>query len=726
MVLRWILYVILLAWSEVSTGVVRIESSELSRLCCKHLDDPVLLLSCTNETIYTSSVGIISQIPYMSGKQGPRLMIGILSRSTSEIVQYAAYSHFAQASYASHRNYAMLPLLPDSEEQDYEYFRKLVPILYALNRTDLAFHCDYLVWMDADAIFLDFSFRIEKMVARHPRAHIIMSADVSTTGNTGVMIIRNSIWSKKFIQDWVSQRLFQRDLTDQAGLQRILRIRRDTAGRVVFVPPNDLNSDAPAMGRQKPDDSVLHLAAESDIYRKDVFSISAYEICSSVGEADTATPKQDCSRTSSFTPATEGFLRKQLGLNRACLQHIAVESYRNISKGLFHDAVQNPATVTLQGLRKLRTAVSKYCHAIKYSNNEHETLETVYLRKVLHRLMMYLSRRLRHSLTCEIVDSSSTDSMPDLPGQILNEIRLQEEAEGLLSSAAREGNSGSAECDTLIMLQSADLPEVLKLSCETSYEYFQAIKSVDSMQLQIHKVLFTDDGLFNHVPQVFQVDRENGQGDVFDIFELRLRIASFIRDQLLEMEKSTRPTEMYLIYDLRAGLLSDIGLIRLEQGFLDDALVLLKDAIRLYELIEREFFNVAVDQRAKFNAIALYGGAQCMNKSFDSGINVLVQAITFESDHVGPHHHNLISKLTNVAICYFEKYKHMEDSYRMASPASVSEFIIETQHIEILKASRAYALRALDIIRHNQDILNGQHMKTTVEAHLIKISSYLP
>lgn len=670
------------------------------------------------------STEIINQIPYISGRHGPRLAIGILTRSTHEIFSYSAYSHFVQAAYARHRNYAMLPLLPDSNIIDYEYHRKLVPILHALNRTDMAFHCDYLVWIDADAIFLDFSFRIEELASQYPNAHIIMSADVSMSGNTGVMIIRNSRWSVKFLRDWLAQRIVSRDFTDQAGLQYLLRIRSDTKNKLVLVPPNALNSDAPAMGRQNPEDVILHLAAESNVYRQDVLSVAADAICRATEQQHYKKVKFDCPRREKTYHHSQGFLSDQLGLHRECLQYIGVHSYRNISKDLLYQIVQKPDDVTIQELRELRVTVSKYCHAIKYSNNENETLETIYLRKSLHRLLMYLSRRLRYSSTCKMIDSYGFNEGSDiLPVHILEEIRLADELDSMLPTT-QEKSIELAGCGHLIRLRVTDLSEVLKLSCEISYEYFQSLRAIDSMQPSMHDVLFIDDGLFSHFPQIFQIDRENARGDVFDVFELRLRISTFILSQIVELEKLTQSTQRNLIYDLRASLLSDIGLIRLEQGFLGDALVLFEDSNRLYQKLEEEWSAAFVDKRASFSAMSLYGGALCLNKTFDLGINFITRAINLEENHVGSHHHNLISKLTNVALCYFEKYKDIEENYPRSFSGEGGIFKLESIHIEILEKSRSFALRALDNINHNKGIPNVQHIKYTIENHLLKLSSF--
>lgn len=78
----------------------------------------------------------------------PSLRVCTLTRITPQIASYAAYSYFIQSYYASrHYGYIMLPLFSDSQHDDYEYHRKLVPILDALQDDKLS--CDFVFWMDA-------------------------------------------------------------------------------------------------------------------------------------------------------------------------------------------------------------------------------------------------------------------------------------------------------------------------------------------------------------------------------------------------------------------------------------------------------------------------------------------------------------------------------------------------------------------------------------------------
>ena len=190
--------------------------------------------------------------------------MGIVTRVTPDIHAYAAYSLFIQSVYASINNYALLPLYPDDlTTPDFKYHRKLVPLLNALNSTKLGYHFDYLVWMDADVIPLDLDLRFESIASMHPKAHVLMSADVSSVANTGVIIVRNTPWAIKFLSIWLAEESLVS--TDQQGLQIVLKriMNIKDKNKIVILPPSVLNSEAPPMGRQLNSHKILHLAAES-------------------------------------------------------------------------------------------------------------------------------------------------------------------------------------------------------------------------------------------------------------------------------------------------------------------------------------------------------------------------------------------------------------------------------------------------------------------------------
>ena len=113
--------------------------------CCNRVDtrDIIDIIACVNNSV-SAIYSNYTNDAYIST---PTLRIAVVTRSTPDIYNYTVYSYMIQALYATTQNYVMLPLWIDSDEKDYIYHRKLVPILNAMNSEDL--NADYVAWMDA-------------------------------------------------------------------------------------------------------------------------------------------------------------------------------------------------------------------------------------------------------------------------------------------------------------------------------------------------------------------------------------------------------------------------------------------------------------------------------------------------------------------------------------------------------------------------------------------------
>ena len=61
---------------------------------------------------------------------------------------------------------------------------------------------DYYMWIDADAHFCGNEYLIENYINKYEDKDFIWSADITPNINTGVFIVKNSEYSKEFIQKW--------------------------------------------------------------------------------------------------------------------------------------------------------------------------------------------------------------------------------------------------------------------------------------------------------------------------------------------------------------------------------------------------------------------------------------------------------------------------------------------------------------------------------------------
>jgi hypothetical protein len=143
----------------------------------------------------------------------------------------------------------------------------------------------------------------------YPKAHLLVSADVSAVMNSGFIIFKNSPWTLKFLKRWWEARaLSQHTVTDQMGFEYVYdKLPAEEKSRVAILSPDALNSDAPPMSRQLPHNQVLHLAAESSRLRQNVFQHGVSEVCEALKQNRQPAP--------------------QIGLHREVIRRLTETSY---------------------------------------------------------------------------------------------------------------------------------------------------------------------------------------------------------------------------------------------------------------------------------------------------------------------------------------------------------------------------------------------------------------
>lgn len=146
------------------------------KVCCNVRSSSTDLFSCVNQSVTARNVEILSDL-YTGG--GPSLSVGVVSYATDNIRDYTAFSFAVNAAYADHNRYVLRLLDGSSSSFDAgdSRWNKVKILETALHpRTGWARDLDYLLWVDADLIFLDFGLRLEKVAAKYPHAHILASA----------------------------------------------------------------------------------------------------------------------------------------------------------------------------------------------------------------------------------------------------------------------------------------------------------------------------------------------------------------------------------------------------------------------------------------------------------------------------------------------------------------------------------------------------------------------
>lgn len=219
---------------------------------------------------------------------GPQLRVGVTTYITDNIVEYAKYSIFVNIVYASRNGYMFKTLSPNntwsSSERDLRW-NKIHTLVHALDPVSgWARDMDYIVWVDADLIFVDHDIRLEQIAAEFPTAHILVCSEMHGLNriNSGSIIVKNSAWAKKFLVDWWNFGSRNKH-TDQTQFDLFFQSRHaEFAQRVKFLPSSALNSDVPISVRHLSTHPVLHLMGTSTSFRIKMFQKAAAVVCDSL------------------------------------------------------------------------------------------------------------------------------------------------------------------------------------------------------------------------------------------------------------------------------------------------------------------------------------------------------------------------------------------------------------------------------------------------------------
>ena len=168
--------------SKTKTVQQPVLSSQQIQTCCNSIDNWSSLLHCVK---LASSNNI---------KKVSESTVGIVTYASRNIQDYASYSFAINEAYAEHHRYVMHFFEINKYELTDERWSKVKILAEALDQnTGWARKLKYIVWIDADASFLDMNFKIDELAAQYPRANLLVSAENkggNSRINSGVMIFR--------------------------------------------------------------------------------------------------------------------------------------------------------------------------------------------------------------------------------------------------------------------------------------------------------------------------------------------------------------------------------------------------------------------------------------------------------------------------------------------------------------------------------------------------------
>jgi tetratricopeptide (TPR) repeat protein len=154
-----------------------------------------------------------------------------------------------------------------------------------------------------------------------------------------------------------------------ANYKRTARLNgdNDPNSKVAILPPDALNSDPPAMTKQKPYNQILHLMGEGMALRKRSFRTAWENVCNHM-ESNHSIP-----------------LKAQLGLTRKKLLQWTLEEYgREVSRLLQeYNEVSKSGGLDGAQTRKLNHVVGRFAHALEHAGGSDSdfAIATAYLRR---------------------------------------------------------------------------------------------------------------------------------------------------------------------------------------------------------------------------------------------------------------------------------------------------------------------------------------------------------
>jgi hypothetical protein len=353
----------------------------------------------TNEkALYDSILSDLSKISRRNSSN-----IKFITSSTRDILSYSAYAMFINAVYSLVSN-------ADFQIYDEDVYKMEVPldadarwnkVKYLMDEINLnASHPEWIVWLDADLIVVDWSLNITQLVSQYPQAEIIMSKDKVTApfvSNSGFIIVRNSLWSYQFLDLWWNT-YNRKTCCDQNALTWLYqrKVPANIQEKIVLLEADAINTNFPSWENHHEHCSVLHLAGLTSIYRKKIFQKGFSEICSRIinySSSDKAMHSSDLSFLMNSLPPQLRINKKFLQSTLTELNDMRLRELQTLSVQLdtladeFPDRVTTPEFILpyfSRLLLKITAVRRRIDDTMKYEDDERMWTQKYYLEQGLN------------------------------------------------------------------------------------------------------------------------------------------------------------------------------------------------------------------------------------------------------------------------------------------------------------------------------------------------------
>jgi tetratricopeptide (TPR) repeat protein len=582
--------------------------------CCNYINSPLLLMKCTNISINLNMNNILNNF-YNGG--GPSLGIGIVTFSTKDIFNYTSYAIAVNSIYAEHNGYIFKHLDPSMANYELRDVRwsKVKILEDALDPINgWAKDLNYVMWIDADLIFLDMGMRIEKITSLYPNSDIFISAEhagSTTLVNSGSVIVKNSKFSRTFLNDWwnfADRKLFSdQEQFDMLYKSKQSELSNKYTNKFIILPPDAINTDPPAMTKQKNFNQVLHLMGEHTPYRAKVFKSAYQEICRFINnninnnnnnnnennnmkifnEYIKSLSSSVLSNTfnihnNNIHNSNNNLLFPQLNVTRENLLKWTIETYKEESMLLMNKYKEKVSTGMneLKESRMLSNSIHHYVHAIlnnKENNNNDNNIEIHNkLRKTVFSLLYKNMKNRRKKLINKFKSN----------GNNINNIKM-----GQLDS---------------------NWPESLKVIAEAG----------------------------QHLLQIGEINEKRKISD---------KIMLLLEEMFNGCHHDQRSSVMHMI----AHLYREKGVIDMADNQIDNSLINFKEDLR----INRELALIS-GNHILVTPLYTLANTYFMNDQFDQGFILYKELILLAEIHVGVNHESISQHLLNLGIAYIQTGKY--------------------------------------------------------------------
>ena len=161
-------------------------------------------------------------------------------------------------SYADKHGYSLWDASASIDTSRPPAWSKILAVQKLLSLTD-SVTCDWIFWVDADIVVMNSTIAVESFLPSSESTDIdlLITMDRRLTANSGAWLIRNTKWSKEFLETWWNMRRWVREpglslSGDNAAFGHLMEERlKSDAAHIRMVPRCTFNSFAVFVPGQK-------------------------------------------------------------------------------------------------------------------------------------------------------------------------------------------------------------------------------------------------------------------------------------------------------------------------------------------------------------------------------------------------------------------------------------------------------------------------------------------